>query len=252
MLELIHADLLPGRPAVTAAVLEQAMEQSGLCCEVLVSSTGEVLGVAAWSVRAGDRAGLVLWLHCRDDEQHLAETLLRHVLAQLGRRTVHAYAEPAVLAPVGLPVRNRPGTRRALEACGFSPTDHARYLHHHLDTLSPRLYAIADLVPCPDAAGWQLRLRERDGTRIGEAFIGAPVDGTVELEWIALASERRKWGHILLEQCLTSLADRGIHHVAACLDAPDDDEPHREAVLRLHEEAGFIVVDHLHTYTRCP
>ncbi|MFE5549635.1 hypothetical protein ACFQ71_38360 [Streptomyces sp. NPDC056534] len=248
VLDLIHRDLLLGRPVVTAAVLEQSFEQDELYCEVLISSTGEVQGVVSWADRAREDAGQVLWLHCRNDEQHLAETLLRHVLAQLGRRTVYAYAEPTVLAPVGLPVRNRPGTRRALEVCGFSGTDHARYLHHYLDTLSPRLYTIADLTPCPDAPGWQLRLRDRDGTRIGEACISPPIGGTAKLEWVSLAPQHRNLGHILLEQCLTNLADRGIQHVTAQLAAPD--HPHHEAALQLHEEVGFTVIDHLHTYTR--
>ncbi|MFF8847620.1 GNAT family N-acetyltransferase [Streptomyces sp. NPDC015127] len=251
VLGLVHADLLPGHPVVTPAVLDQALERQGLRCEVLVSATGEVLGAVAWAVPAGDGPGLLRWLHCREDEQHLAETLIRHMLAQLGRRTVHAYTEPTVLAPAGLAVRNRPGTRRALEVCGFSGTDHSRYLHHRLDTLSRRLYAITDLTPCPEASGWQLYLRERDGTMIGEARISGPVDGTTVLEWITLAPQRRHLGHILLEQCLTNLADRGIHHVTTCLDAPGD-SPHREAVLQLHEAAGFTVVDQLHTYTRCP
>ncbi|MEU0375161.1 GNAT family N-acetyltransferase [Streptomyces sp. NPDC006283] len=251
VLELVRADQLPGRPVVTSAVLQQALGFEGSRCEVLVSTAGEVLGAASWAVRAGDGAGLVLWLHCREDEQHLAEALIRHVLAQLGRRTVHAYTEPTVLAPAGLPVRNRPGTRRALEACGFSGTEHWRYLHHRLDTLSPRLYAITDLVPSPDAPGWQLHPREREGTRIGEALISAPVAGTTVLEWIPLAPERRHLGRILLEQCLTNLAARGIHHVTTCLDAPDDG-PHREAVLQLHEAVGFTEIDQLRTYTRCP
>ncbi|MGW6215821.1 hypothetical protein [Streptomyces sp. NPDC055109] len=252
VLDLMRADLLPGRPAVTPVLLDHVLEQEGLRCEVLTSAVGAVLGVVGWAVHTADGAGLVPWLHCQDDEQDLTEVLLRHVLGRLGRRTVHAFTKATPLAPVGLPVGNRTGTRRALEACGFSGTDHARYLHHHLDTLSPRLYAIADLTPCPDTAGWQLHLRERDGTRIGEARISAPLGGTAELEWITLTPQRRNLGHILLEQCLTNLADRGIHHVTTCIDAPDDTHPHREAVLQLHQTAGFTQIDHLHTYTRRP
>ncbi|MER7577907.1 GNAT family N-acetyltransferase [Streptomyces sp. NPDC126514] len=253
--ELVQADLLPGQPAVTPAVPEHAL-QAGLGledgdCEVLVSAAGTILGAVSYAVRAGDNTGVLRQLHCFEDEQSLAQTLIAHALARLGRRTVHAFAESTALAPAGLPVRNRPGTRRALEACGFSGTDQWRYLHHRLDTLSPRLYALADLTENADG-GWQLYLRERDGTRIGEARISAPVDGTVVLEWVALAPDRRHLGHILLEQCLTNLADRGIHHVTTCLQAPDDDRPHHEAAIHLHEAAGFTVIDQLHTYTRCP
>ncbi|MCX5233525.1 GNAT family N-acetyltransferase [Streptomyces sp. NBC_00233] len=253
-MDLVHADLLPGRPAVTPTALEQALhagmgpEAGG--CEVLVSEDGTILGVVSYAVHAGDNTGMLRWLHCVEDEQHLAEMLVTHTLARLGRRTVHAYAEQTVLAPAGLPVCNRPGTRRALEACGFSATDRSRYLHHRLDTLSPRLYGIADLVQHP-GGGWQLYLRERDGTLIGEARVSAPVDGTVVLEWLTLAPECRHLGHALLGKCLANLADRGIHHVTTCLDAPDD-RPDHEAALHLHQATGFTMVDQLHTYTRCP
>ncbi|MFF8848320.1 hypothetical protein ACF08N_37710 [Streptomyces sp. NPDC015127] len=152
--ELVHADLLPGRPAAAPLLLGLALQAGagldGACCEVLVSADGAILGAVSYGVRSGDGAGMLLWLHCLEDEQSLAEVLIRHTLAQLGRRTVHAFAGSTVLAPAGLPVRNRLGTRRALEACGFSGTDRWRYLHHRLDTLSPRPYAIADLTPCPD------------------------------------------------------------------------------------------------------
>lgn len=258
VLELVQADLLPGRAAVTPVMLEHAL-QAGVGledggCDVLVSADGTVLGAVSYALRAGDNTGVLRWLHCLEDEQSLAQTLITHTLARLGRRTVNAFDEPTALAPAGLPVRNRPGTRRALEACGFSGTDQWRYLHHRLDTLSPRLYTIADLVENPDGAGWQLYLRERDGARIGEARISAPIDGTVVLEWVALAPDRRHLGHILLEQCLTktNLADRRIHHVTTCLQAPDEDRPHHEAALYLHEAVGFTVIDQLHTYTRCP
>ncbi|MFJ2061231.1 hypothetical protein ACIOMM_35695 [Streptomyces sp. NPDC087908] len=255
VLELVHADLLPGRPAIGPDVLEQALyagaglEAGG--CEVLVSSDGTVLGVVSYAVHAQDGAGMLRWLHCVEDDQHLADMLITHTLARLGWQTVHAYAEPTVLGPAGLPVCNRPGTRRALEACGFSATDRSRYLHHRLDTLSPRLYGIADLVQHP-GGGWQLFLRERDGTRIGEARVSAPVDGAVVLEWLTLAPECLHLGHALLGKCLVNLADRGIVDVTTCLDAPDDEWPGHEVALHLHEAAGFIVVDQLHIYTRCP
>ncbi|MFD6826980.1 hypothetical protein ACFWC5_42740 [Streptomyces sp. NPDC060085] len=252
VLRLVREDMLPGRPTVTGVVLDHVLEQEGMVCDVLTSVTGEVLGVVGWALHAADAAGLVLWLHCRDDEQRLAEVLVQHVLGQFGRRQAYAYTEATALAPIGLPVFHRPGTRRALEACGFSGTEHARYLHHHLDTLSSRLYAIADLTACPGASGWRLNLRERDGTQIGEAHISEPVDGTAELDWIILTPQRRHLGHILLEQCLTNLADRGIDHVTTCIDAPDDDHLYREDVIHLHQAAGFTEVDHLYTYTRCP
>ncbi|MEV6841774.1 hypothetical protein AB0N17_46660 [Streptomyces sp. NPDC051133] len=256
VLDLVSADLLPGQPTITAAMLEQALQADagleGGGCEVLVSADGAILGAVCYTVRATDGAGMLQWLHCVEDEQSVAETLIAHTLARLGRRTVHAFAGSTLLMPIGLPVGKRPGTRRALEACGFSGTGQWRYLYHRLDALSPRLYAIAELVEHFDGAGWQFYLRKRDGTRIGEARISGPVDGSVVLEWVALPSEHWDQGRILLEQCLTSLADRGIHHVTTCLEAPAGDLPYPDPAVYLHEAAGFTVIDQLHTYTRRP
>lgn len=265
VLELVNADRLPGRPAVTAAMLDSAAVGrqhdgptavppglEGLRTEVLLSAGGEVLGAVCHATRVEDGAGVMVWLHCLDDEQALAQALIHRTLVQLGRRTVHAFTESTAMSLVGLPFRNRPGTRRALEASGFSGSDHWRYLHHRLDTLSPRLYVLADLTERPDAPGWYLHLRERDGTCIGQAVIGPPVEDTVMLEWITLAPGRQRLGHILLEQSLTNLADRGIHEVTACLDAPADGQPGRDAILQLHQAAGFVEVDQLHTYSRRP
>lgn len=193
VLRLIDEDRLPGQPAVSPTVLshalraEEGLENAG--CDVLVSADDAVLGAVSYGVPKGDGAGVLLWLHCMEDEQGLAQNLIDHTLTQLGRRTVHAYAVSTAMAPAGLPMRKRPGTRRALEACGFSGTDRWRYLHHSLDTLSPRLYAIADLIEHVDG-GWQLDLRERDGTRIGEACVSVPVGGVAALEWVTLAPEQ--------------------------------------------------------------
>ncbi|MFF8848377.1 hypothetical protein ACF08N_38110 [Streptomyces sp. NPDC015127] len=59
-------------------------------------------------------------------------------------------------------------------------------------------------------------------------------------------------GQLLLEQCLASLADRGVREVTGCLAAPTDDQPHLGAVLDLHTAAGFDEIDQLHAYTRRP
>ncbi|WP_406053855.1 GNAT family N-acetyltransferase [Streptomyces sp. NBC_01077] len=220
--------------------------------EVLASAGGQILGAVCWAVRASDGAGMLLWLHCLEDEQPLTRVLIRHATAQLGRRTVHAFAEPTALAPAGLAAGNRPGTRRALEECGFSGTDRWRYLHHRLETRSRWLYAVADLAECPDSQGWHLHLREPDGTRIGEAFTALPVDGTTTLEWVRLAPGQHRLGHILLEQCLAHLADCGVREVTAHLAAPTEDQPYLDAALGLHSAVGFTEIDQLHTYTRRP
>ncbi|MEV6332373.1 GNAT family N-acetyltransferase [Streptomyces sp. NPDC051909] len=264
VLELVVADLLPGLPGLTFAELDMAVEGTcpggsvvradleDVCTEVLTLADGQVVGAVSWAVRSSDGAGVVLWLHCLEDEQYLARALIARVVARLGRRTVHAFAEPIALAPAGLPVRMRPGTRRALEECGFTGLGRWRYLYRRLDDRGGRLYAVADVVECPGLPGWRLQLRERDGSRIGEALVGLPVEGVTTLRWVSLTPARRSVGNILLEQCLAHLADRGVREVTAVLPAPADGQPDLDAALALHTAAGFAEVDQLYVYTRRP
>ncbi|MFD9624143.1 GNAT family N-acetyltransferase [Streptomyces virginiae] len=264
VLELVAADLLPGLPGPAFAELDQAVQGTcaggaavragleGVCSEVLACADGQVVGAVSWAERSADGAGALLWLHCLEDEQHLARALLQRAVTRLGRRTVHAFMDPTVLAPAGLPVRMRPGTRRALEECGFSGVDRWRFLHRHLDGRGDRLYAVADVVESPGLPGWQLQLRDRDGARIGEALVRLPVEGTTALQWVSLTPARRSAGNVLLEQCLAHLADRGVREVTAILPAPVEGQPDLDAAFALHAAAGFTEVDQLHAYTRRP
>ncbi|MGP4001376.1 hypothetical protein [Streptomyces sp. 8N706] len=90
--------------------------------DVLQDSGGQVLGVVSYATRPRDGAGLILWLHCLEEDQALTGALIDRVLDRLGRRTVHAFefASALSLGLEGLPVRNRPAIHRALEAAGFS------------------------------------------------------------------------------------------------------------------------------------
>ncbi len=86
-----------------------------------------VVGVVSYATRPGDEAGLILWLHCRNENRReenrpAAEALVAHALAKLGPRTVYAFefASALTLGLEGLPVRYRPVIREALEVAGFS------------------------------------------------------------------------------------------------------------------------------------
>ncbi|WP_406053593.1 GNAT family N-acetyltransferase [Streptomyces sp. NBC_01077] len=264
VLELVSADLLPGLPGLTFAELDQAVQGTGpsgpavraglegVCTEVLACPDGRVVGAVSWAVRSSDGTVMLLWLHCLEDEQILARALIGRAVARLGRRAVHAFAEPTALAPAGLAVNNRAGTRRALEDCGFSGTDRWRYLHRRLDDRGGHLPALADVVECPGLPGWRLDLREWDGARIGEALVRAPVEGVTALEWARLTPGRRSMGNSLLEQCLAHLADRKVREVSTVLPAPSDDQPSLDAALALHTAAGFTEIDQLYTFIRRP
>ncbi|MCY0923545.1 MULTISPECIES: hypothetical protein [unclassified Streptomyces] len=264
VLELIAGDRLPGRPAVTAAMLGHALE--GYCLgdpaagaleelrtDVAVDATGEVVGVSCWAVSERDGEGLLLWLHCVEDDQRVAGVLVEHILEQAGRRTVHAFKMPTAIGFAGLAVRNRRGSAAALEAAGFSRQDGWSYLHHRLDTLRPRPYEVIDITECADPYGWYVRLREKDGTLLGKAVVSRPVEGTAVLEWIALAPEPDGSGHVLLEQCLAHLADRDVRELVVLLDTSVDDPGHGGGLAGdLHYRAGFHEIDHLYTYIRRP
>lgn len=264
VLELIAGDRLPGRPSVTAAMLDHALEG---CClgdpaadgleelytNVAVDGSGEVVGVSCWAVREQDGEGLLLWLHCVEDDQRIAGVLVEHILEEAGRRTVHAFQMPTAIGFAGLPVRNRRGSVAALESAGFSRQDGWSYLHHRLDALRLRPYEVIDITECADPYGWYVRLREKDGTLLGKAVISRPIEGTTVLEWISLAPRPDGTGHVLLEQCLAQLADRGVRELVVLLDAVADDPGHSWGPAGdLHQRAGFHAIDHLHPYTRRP
>jgi ribosomal protein S18 acetylase RimI-like enzyme len=278
---LVNADRLPGQPQTTSAMLAEALAgrspvDSGWWTEldvprtdVLTVPTGRVVGVVSYATRPGDEAGLILWLHCRNENGHdenrhedktVAEALVAHAVAELGPRTVYAFefASALTLGLEGLPVRYRTVTREALEVAGFSGRDLWRYIHRRLDAPLPRQVSpLAEVSPSMDPAGWQLTLREADGTALGEAIIGRPIDGIGVLWWISIAptARRRGLGRALLSQCFTHLAANGAREVIAYVDddaTPGDTERDRTAANRLYDQTGFVEVDRLYSFLRHP
>ncbi|MFE1311839.1 GNAT family N-acetyltransferase [Streptomyces sp. NPDC058755] len=206
-----------------------------------------VLGVVSYAVRPSDGAGHVLWLHCLE-ESALAQALVVRALDRLGSRPVYAFEFASALAHEvrGLPVRNRPGTRRALERSGFTARDRWRYLHRLLPTAPVGVlsYPVAEVSECADSPGWQLRVREPDGTAAAQATVGRPVNGAGVLWWISTdpAHRGRGLGHSLLAQCLIVLVEAGAREVIACVPADDDAPGAAErdpaAAICLFESAG--------------
>lgn len=262
VLELIAASRLPGQPAATPRMLDDALagppdagEQrrlEGLETDVMTSAEGRVVGAVSSAFRPADGTGVLLWLHSQEDDQVIAHTLIDHTLQRFGRRTLHAFDMATALSFAGLPSRTRRGTCRALETSGFTRQEGWSYLHHRLATLRPRLYAVADLTESTSPPGWRIHLRERDGTRIGEALVTLPVGDTAILEWVTLHPGRHALSHIQLEQCLAHLADRGIREIVTLRTTQPDHETHHDPLRQLHLQAGFHETDQLHTYTRRP
>ncbi|WP_420082695.1 GNAT family N-acetyltransferase (plasmid) [Streptomyces sp. JL4002] len=264
VLELVEGDRLPGRPAVTAEMFGHSLvgchpgdAAPALLQEprtdVVIDGSGEVVGAVGWALHASSGEGLLLWLHCLEDDQQVAQVLVRHVLEQAGRRTVCAFGGPTAMSFAGLPVRNRRGTAVALEAAGFSREDGWRYLYCRFDELRRLPYEVVDIIESPDPYGWYLRLREKDGTHIGKAVVSRPTVGTAVLEWISLTPGADRPGYFLLRQCLAHLADRGIRELVVLLNAHSDfSGDSQDLAWQFHRQAGFQEVDQLHPYTRRP
>ena len=64
--------------------------------DVVTVPSGQVVGVVSYAARPRDEAGLILWLHCREENRHgedqaVAEALVAHALPELGPRRVYAF-----------------------------------------------------------------------------------------------------------------------------------------------------------------
>lgn len=270
VLALVDADRIAGQPATTPQMLERALQGRSSTdahgwgeldpprTDVVVTPAEEVVGVVSCATRPKDGAGLVLWLHCRED-RNVAEALIAHVLTVLESRTVSAFefASALSLGLAGLPVRHRPTTRKALEAAGFCGRRLWRYLHRRLGANGPCGYPLAEVGQCAEPPGWRLSLRHTSGNLLGEATIGCPVDEIGIVWWIGVeaAHRGRGMGRALLAQCFTELGDKGAREVITYVDAAAPSrgpERDRTAANRFFSAAGFDEIDHLHSFTRRP
>lgn len=266
VLELIAADRVPGQPRPTPQMLDEALagrspfdgswweELEPPVTEVAHDRRGVLRGVVSSARRPRDGAGVILWLHCREDPT-VAGFLISHVLARLGSGTVHAFefASALGLGLEALPVRHRPVTRRALEDTGFTGHDLWRYMRAELPiTGLPHLtdYTVSD---CEEGRRIEV---VRAGETVAEAVIGDPVARIGLLWWISVEphARRKGLGLALLGTALHLLTDSGAHEVILYVDddAPGDPARDRTAANRLYERAGFVEVDRLFSFTRDP
>lgn len=262
VLVLVNADRVPGQPRATPAMLAEALagrsgvdsgwwaELAELTTEVATTRAGQVVGVVSYAIRPRDGAGVVLWLHGREN-RGVIDTLLDHTLSRLGKRPIEAFsfATALGLGMEALPVQHRPATAAALTDHGFLGSDLWRYMRVDLPVTGlPR----TSYTVLRDED--RLTLTVRDGaTPLGEATIGQPVQGIGVLWWISVepAARRRGLGRALLGSALDLLTELGAREVILYVD---DDEPggerDRTAANRLYEQAGFVEVDRLLSYKR--
>ncbi len=264
VLELINADRLPGQPVCTREMLDQAIsgsspvdsgwwaELTDIRSEVLTGMDGRPAGVVAYARRQRDNAGVILWLHARE-QRDLVRTLLERALAQLsGCSQIEAFsfATALGLGLEALPVRHRPVTHAELLERGFVGSNLWRYMHRELPADLPT--TIHRLRRDESRTGRVLEV-ERDGQVVAEATVGDPVAGTGVLWWIAVNPDYqgRSLGTGLLGSALKVLADLGAREVILYVDddAPDDDpERSRAAANAMYDRAGFTEIDRLWSY----
>lgn len=267
VLALINADQLPGQPVTSAGMLAEALAGRSLIdavwwaeldapvTDVVQDESGAVLGAVSYAVRSSDGAGLVLWLHCRE-EQQLAERLVAHVLDRFGARTVFAFAfaSALTLGLEGLPVRHRPATREALEKAGFTGRDLWRYMCTDLPVAGLPHAVHCTVGDCEDPPGKSLTVRDT-GKVVAEATTGHPVDRIGVLWWISVVPAARGTGLGLLGTALDLLGSQGAREAILFVDddAPGGEaERNRTAANRLYDRAGFPEVDRLFSFTRRP
>lgn len=262
---LVNADRLPGQLQVTPGMLAEALagrspvdagwwqELAELRTEVLTGPGDTVVGVVSYARRPRDGAGLILWLHGREDARVVSE-LIAHVVRQLDDcRVVEAFsfATALGLGLEALPARHRAVSDKALRVAGFVSQDLWRYMHRPLP--APELpHAGSVEVTTPEPGQRQLTVRH-GGQVTAEATIGVPVSGVGVLWWISVERARKGegLGAELLGTALDLLAGLGANQVILYVDDDDPDpnsERSRAAANRLYDRAGFSEVDRLHSY----
>jgi ribosomal protein S18 acetylase RimI-like enzyme len=274
VLKLVAADLLPGQPTPTPAMLTEALmarspvdggwwdELDSLQVDVLIDDASHVVGVVSFAARRRDNAGVLLWMHARE-RRDLIVALLRHVETRFEAcSSIHAFdfATALSLGLEALPVRHRQVTHQALIDAGFQGTNLWRYMHRTLPhrTGGNRRCAIPsgvciDVESSDEFPGWKLTARVGTESR-GEVLTGAPTAGIGVLWWIEVQPEFRRsgLGRALLDFALDHLWTNGANQVILYVD--DDGDPggerDRTPANRLYDDFGFIEVDRLYSYTR--
>lgn len=271
VLAIVNADRLPGQPAADAAMLDQALRghsavDSGWWAELDTPRTDVVLngravvGVVSYAVRPRDEAGVVLWLHGRE-EPAVVDVLLGRAGSALGVRTIHAFefATALGLGLEGLPVRHRAVTHRAMTHAGFAGRDLWRYMHAPLPlpdrSRQPSFEVTVEGSTDPPGRRIVARL---DGEAAGEATVGLPLQGVGVLWWIEVYPAQRGRGlgrRLLLAAAELLHSELGANEMVLFVDddAPaGDPERDRGPANRLYDRCGLRQVDRLFSYTCGP
>lgn len=246
--DLVACDGLPGEGVPPSELPIESIDGR----EIFIATDladGQVCGAMCLSVRRPDDAGLIHWLHGREDF-HTIAALLSFSRAHFGPRTLYAFVKPITRAGVpGIPLSRRPATVRALTAAGFTPSISQHYLQLELTESPPQDdEPIADVTLLNNYQGWRFVVFGTDGRIRASALLSKPdtVSGTATLWHFAVhpAYRRQGIGSRLMTQCLEVAADRGASRVSATVDINAD------LFFHLLSTYGFELIDTLATYQR--
>ncbi|MER7578080.1 GNAT family N-acetyltransferase [Streptomyces sp. NPDC126514] len=257
VLALVAADRLPGQPAPDP-LLVSGPARNGLAetaTLVLTDGAGQIHGTVHVALRSHDHAGLIGWLHAREDFEALA-VLIAAARARLGPvRMLYAGTGPtqpyetATHALPGIAEHHRATTTRALRAAGFTPATSRLYLHRPLmpSPAQPH-FPLAEVRPLTDPPGAQLTLLETDGSALATAVLHSSDDDHWLLWHLAVRADHRHRGigSNLLAQCVHIAHLNG----ATSLIAHTDKDDHASVGLLTH--AGFTTIDTLTIHHRRP
>ncbi|MEV2272361.1 DUF5994 family protein [Nonomuraea africana] len=259
VLALINADRLPGQPLCSPEMLAAAVQ--GTCADnpapwaeldpprtqVMIDHSGDVVGVISYTTRARDAAGLILWLHGRENVSVIEPLVERALGCLASRAVVHAFTVASALTSGlgALPSIRRPVTRKVLEHAGFSGRESWRYLHRGVRGLGlAQASQLVRVASCLRPSGWWLSVDEHE---IGvEAVAGTPSDGVGVLWWLGTdtAHDDAALDKALLDRALALLYANGAREIV--LYAEGEPLPARS----LFDTAGFVDIDHLASYAR--
>ncbi|MFB7867912.1 GNAT family N-acetyltransferase [Streptomyces sp. NPDC056069] len=253
MLDLIDTGRMPGgRPAWEILMPEEAPGGSGVF--VVCDERGEVAGAVRCAVRPADGAGLIVWLHSREDLEVTAALIALAGAHLADRPVLYACTGPATATGIpGLPVTHRPVTAWALAAAGFMPASAQRYFLRDLadPALPPPAYPLAEVTSLTRPPGWRLNLTDAAGRPLADATLHTPTPATGHMALLAALTvrpgqRRRGIGSHLLAQALHHAHTQGASRITTTV--PGDDT----AAARLLEGAGFLLLDTLTVYRRHP
>jgi ribosomal protein S18 acetylase RimI-like enzyme len=258
VLALIEADRLPGQPVCTPELLDAALSGTSVhdpvpwagldhpTTQVMADPDGLVVGVVSYTVRHGDGAGLLLWLHGREIVA-VVETLVGHALHALDRHeTVYAFMSALGLGLAALPTERRPVTRKVLEHAGFTGRNSWRYLRRARPAPEPAAACpLLDVVSSTSPPGWWLKARNDD--LAAEVVAQAPVGGTGVLWWFGAdpAHADQALEREMLRQSVCLLHEHGA---AETVLYAHGDPTTREPAGAVFEAAGFEEIDRLVSY----